>query len=68
VDDDLCCILLDEPLSRSLVTQEEELIHLLVVGLERLAIFDCQVVKSRIDDVVLVEVGSVGAGASYLHA
>jgi hypothetical protein len=60
-------ILLDEPLSRYLITREEELIHLLVVGLERLAIFLRQVVEGRLDNVVLAEIGFVGVGASFLH-
>jgi hypothetical protein len=58
---------LDEPLSRYLITREEELIHLLVVGLERLAIFLRQVVEGRLDNVVLAEIGFVGVGTSFLH-
>jgi hypothetical protein len=45
----------------------EELIHLLVAGLECLVIFLRQVVEGRLDDVVLLEVGSIGVRASFLH-
>jgi hypothetical protein len=65
VDDDWRYILLDEPLSRYLVMREEELIHLLAVGLKRLAIFVRQVVEGRLDDVILVEVRSVGVEAPF---
>jgi hypothetical protein len=54
-----------ELLSRYLVTREEELIHLHVVGLEHLAIFLRQSVEGRLDGVVLVEVISVGVGVSF---
>jgi hypothetical protein len=68
VNDDWCCILLDEPLLLYLVMLEEELIHLLVTGLEHLVIFLHHVVKGRLDDVALVEVGSIEVGAFFLHA
>jgi hypothetical protein len=61
------CILLDEPLSCHLITQQEDLIYLLVIGLECLAILLRQVVEGRLDDVALVEVRSIGAGVSFLH-
>jgi hypothetical protein len=40
----------------------------LAVGLERLAIFLGQVVEGRLIDVVFIEVGSIGVGASFLNA
>jgi hypothetical protein len=39
-----------------------------VVALERLATFLYQGVKGGLDDVILVEVGSVGVGVSLLNA
>jgi hypothetical protein len=66
-DDDRHYILLDEPLPRYHVMREEEPIYLIVVCLERLVIFLHQVVEGWFDDVVIVEVGSVGARASFLH-
>jgi hypothetical protein len=59
---------LDEPLPHHIVMQEEELIHLLGVGLECLAIFLHQVVEGRLDDVNFVEVGSVGARPPFFMA
>jgi hypothetical protein len=55
-------------LSPYLITQEEELIHLCAVGLERLEIFLCHGVEGRLDDVVLVDLKSIGVGPSFLHA
>jgi hypothetical protein len=66
-DVDRLCILLDEPLSCHLVTRQEDLIHLLVIGFEHLAILFRQVVKCRLDDIVLDEVGSIGARDYFLH-
>jgi hypothetical protein len=59
---------LDEPLLLYLIMLEEEVIHLLVTGLEHLVIFLHQIVKGRLDDVALVEVGSIEVGAFFLHA
>jgi hypothetical protein len=66
-DVDQCCILLVEPMSCYLIKREEELIHLLVVGLEHFAILLQQAVECRLDDAVLFEVGSVGTEASFFH-
>jgi hypothetical protein len=68
VDVDRRCILLDEPMSCHLIMQQEDLIHLLVIGFKRLAILLRRVVEGRFDDdVVLIEVGSVGVRASFLY-
>jgi hypothetical protein len=61
VDDDRHCVLVDAPLSRHLITRLEELLEISVVSFKRLATLLHQGVKGRIHDVVLVEVGSVGA-------
>jgi hypothetical protein len=63
-DDDWRCSVLGEPVLRYLIMREEELIHLLVIGHE---CFLHHVVEGSHDDVVLVEVGSIGAGASFLY-
>jgi hypothetical protein len=67
-DDDRHCVLEDEPMLHHVVTLVEELIHLNVISLERLAILLHQGVAGELDDVVLVEVGSVNARSSFLHA
>jgi hypothetical protein len=68
VDDDRRYILEDDPLPCYLITWVEQLIYLHAVSLERLEILLHQGVKCRFDDVVLVEVGSIDTGASFLHA
>jgi hypothetical protein len=55
-------------MSHHLVARVEEVIHFGVVSLERLAILLRDGIEGGFDDVVLVEVGSVGARASLLHA
>jgi hypothetical protein len=47
--------------------RQDDLIHLLVIGLKCLAILLRQVVKCRLDDIVLVEIGYVGVGISFFH-
>jgi hypothetical protein len=46
----------------------EELIHLGALSLECLAILLRQCVEGGLDDIVLIEVESVDAGISFLHA
>jgi hypothetical protein len=55
-------------MSHHLVARVEEVIHFGVVSLERLAILLREGIEGGFDDVVLVEVGSVDARASLLHA
>jgi hypothetical protein len=47
--------------------REEELIKIGAISFERLATLLRHCVEGRLDDVVLVEVGSVGARVSPLH-
>jgi hypothetical protein len=54
----------DGPLPHHLITQEEELLEIGVVSFERLVTLLHQGVEGRLDDVVLVKVGSVGVGVS----
>jgi hypothetical protein len=68
VDDDRCCILEDELLLCYLITRVEELIYLGTTSLEYLVILLHQVVEGGLDDVVLVEVGSIDTRATFLHA
>jgi hypothetical protein len=56
------------PLSCHFAKREEEFFEIGTVGFECLAILLCQGVESRLEDIVLIEVGSVGAGISTLHA
>jgi hypothetical protein len=68
VDDDRRCVLDDSPLLRHLITRVEELIEIGTVSFERLAILLHQGVKGRLDDVVLIDVGSIGVRVSPLNA
>jgi hypothetical protein len=68
VDDDRRCVLDDSPLLRHLITRVEELIEIGTVSFERLVKLLRQDVEGRLDDVVLVEVGSIVAGVLLLHA
>jgi hypothetical protein len=67
VDDDWHGVLEDEPLLRHLITRKEEVHKISAVSFQRLVTLLCHGVKGRLDDVILVEVGSVGAGVSTLH-
>jgi hypothetical protein len=64
VDDDRRCVLEDDPLLRHLFMRVEELVEISAVSFECLATLLRQCVESGFDDVVLIEVGSVGAGVS----
>ncbi len=67
MEDDRCSILDNGPLLRHLTTQEEELSEIGEVSFKCLATLLHQGVEGGLEDVVLVEVGSVGAGVSTLH-
>jgi hypothetical protein len=66
-NDDRRGVLEDEPLPCHLIMRVEELLQIGAVSLERFAILLRQGVKGGHDD-VLVEVRSVGARVSLLHA
>jgi hypothetical protein len=68
VEDDWCSILENGPLPRHLATREEELSEIGDVSFERLLTLLRQSVERGFEDVTLVEVGSVVAGVSTLHA
>jgi hypothetical protein len=53
---------------RHFTTREEEFFEIGAVGFKRLATLLCQGVEGRLEDVVLVEVRSIGTGVSTLHA
>jgi hypothetical protein len=67
-EDDLCAISENSPLPHYFTTQEEELFEISTVSFERLATLLHQGVEGRLEDVVLIEVRSVGARVSTLHA
>jgi hypothetical protein len=67
-DDGECCILNDGPLPRYLITQVEKLLQTSAVSIECFVTLLHQGVQGGLDDVVLVEVGSIDAEASLLHA
>jgi hypothetical protein len=67
-EDDRCSVLESRPLSRHLTTQKEELFKIGAVRIERLATLLRQGVEGGLDDVALVEVGSVVARVSTLYA
>jgi hypothetical protein len=62
VDDDRRGVLEDGPLPCHFTTWEEEFLEIGAVRFERLATFLYQGVESRLNDIVLVEIGSVAAG------
>jgi hypothetical protein len=61
-------VLENSPMSRHFTTREEELFKISVVRYERPATLLCQGVEGGLEDVALVEVRSVVAGVSTLHA
>jgi hypothetical protein len=67
-DDDRHYVLEDSPLTCHLIMQVEELIEIDAISFERLATILYQGVEGRLDDVVIIEVRSIGAGVSLLHA
>jgi hypothetical protein len=68
VEDDRCSIPENSPLSHHLATREEELSKIDNVSFERLSTLLCQGVEGVFEDVALVEVGSVVARVSTIHA
>jgi hypothetical protein len=68
LEDDRCGVLENTPLLRHFTKREEELFKIGVVSFEHIATLLRQGFESRLDDVVLVEVGSVGARVSTLNA
>jgi hypothetical protein len=67
-EDDRHSVLENRPLSRHLVTRKEELFKIGAVCFEHLTTLLHQCVEGGLEDVALVEVGSVVAGVSTLHA
>jgi hypothetical protein len=67
-EDDWHGVLENNPLSRHLTTRKEELLRIGVVRFERVVTLLCQGVEGGLEDVALVEVRSIVAGASILHA
>jgi hypothetical protein len=68
VEDDQCSILENSPLSCDFAARGEELFKISTVSFECLVTLLRQGVKGRHEDVALVEVGSVVARVSTLHA
>jgi hypothetical protein len=68
VEDDRCSIPENSPLPRHFATQEEELFKIGTVSIECLATLLRQGVKGGFENVALVEVESVVAKVSTLHA
>jgi hypothetical protein len=68
VEDDRHSILENSPMSRHFATREEELFKISVVCIKRLETLLHQGVEGGLEDVALVEVESVVAGVSTLHA
>jgi hypothetical protein len=62
-----CSILENSPLPRHLTTREEELSEIGDVSFERLSTLLRQGVEGGIEDVALVEVGSIIFGVSTLY-
>jgi hypothetical protein len=54
-------------MSRYFASRVEEFFRIGVISFKRLATLLCQGVEGRLDDVVLVVVGSVGGGVCTLH-
>jgi hypothetical protein len=67
-DDDRCGVLMDGPLPHHFTMREEEFLEIGAISFKGHATILRQGVEGRLDDVVLVEVRSVGAGAPPLHA
>jgi hypothetical protein len=68
VEHDRCSIPENSPLPCHLTTREEELSKIGDVSFERLSTLLRQGVECGFEDVALVEVGSIVAGVSTLHA
>jgi hypothetical protein len=68
VKDDRCSILENSPMPCHFATQEEELFKIGAVCFVRLATLLRQGVEGGLEDIALVEVGSVVAGVFTLYA
>jgi hypothetical protein len=68
VEDDQCSIPENSPFPRHFTTREEEFFKISSVSFERLATLLRQGVEGRLEVVILVEVRSVVARVSTLHA
>jgi hypothetical protein len=68
VEDDRCSISENSPLLCHFTTHEEELFEIGTVSFERLATLLRQGVEGGLEDVGLIDVRSVGAKVSTLHA
>jgi hypothetical protein len=67
-DNDQCGVLENGPLSHHFTMLEEEFLEISAISFKRLVTLLRLGVDVRLDDVVLVEVGSIGAGVFPLHA
>jgi hypothetical protein len=67
VEDDWCSIPENGPLQCHFTTWEEELFEICTVSFNFLAALLHQGVKGRLEDVVFIEVGFIGAKVSTLH-
>jgi hypothetical protein len=67
-DDDSRGVLEDAPPTASLRQVREEFLEVSEIGFKRLMTLLRQGVEGRLDDVILVGVGSIVAGVSTLHA
>jgi hypothetical protein len=68
VEDDPRGVPENGPMPCQFTTREEEFFEIGAVGFEHLATLLCQGVEGRLEDVVLVEVRSIGTGVSTLNA
>jgi hypothetical protein len=67
VEDDRRSILENSPLSRHFTMREEELLKINAVSFEHLTTLLRQGVEGRLEDVILVEIRSIGTGVFTLH-
>jgi hypothetical protein len=68
VKDDRCSVLENSPIPHHFTTREEGLFKIDAVCFKRLMALLHQGVEGRLEDVALVEVRSIIAGVSTLHA
>jgi hypothetical protein len=68
VEDDRRGVLENSPVLHYFATREEEFFKIGAVSFKRLVILLRQSVEGRLDDVILVEVRSIGAEFFTLHA
>jgi hypothetical protein len=68
VEDDRCGVLENGPLPHHFAMREEEFFDIGAASFECLVTLLHQGFEGRLDDVVLIEAGSIGARVSTLHA